>query len=197
MSRARRRRPALAALAALGAAFAAGCRSAPPAPPPPPPPPETFADVAARRWAAARDTVAELRSRGEDAQADSVLGRFRAEFPGTPAAIDALFQRALLRADPASRARAPQAAMDDLDAYAAGGPLHVHGAEAHVIRRLVADADSVRVAAAAERAAAAVLIPRDSLRPRDEEIARLRAELEQTKAELDRVRRRLAPPTRP
>jgi len=66
-----------------------------------------------------------------------------------------------------------------------------------VIRRLLLQNDSLRVAVAAERISAAVLVPRDSLKPRDDEVVRLRAELEQTRAELDRVRRRLAPPRRP
>lgn len=186
---------ALTALASLASLALQACRSAPP--PPAGPPPEPLAMVAGREWSTTRETVADLIQRGQHAQADTLLGQFRAQYPGTPAAIEALFRRALLRADPASRARAPQAALLDLDAYATGGPLHVHGDEARVIARLLGESDSLRAVIATERTAASVLIPRDSLRPRDEEIARLRAELEQTQAELDRVRRRLAAPRRP
>ena len=163
----------------------------------PPAPAEPFQAVASRTWSTTREAAVELQRRGEPAQADSLLTDFRARFPGTPAATEALFWRALLRADPAGRAAAPRAAVSDLDAYEAGGELQPHHATAGVIRRLLLQNDSLRVAVAAERISAAVLVPRDSLKPRDDEVVRLRAELEQTRAELDRVRRRLAPPRRP
>ena len=174
---------------------AQACR--PPARPPVPVVAEPFHAIAARTWVTTHETVVELQRRGESAQADSVLTDFRTRFPGTPAATEALFWRALLRADPASRATAPRAAVSDFDAYEAGGEGQPHHATSRVIRRLLLQNDSLRVAVAAERISAAVLVPRDSLKPRDDEVVRLRAELEQTRAELDRVRRRLAPRRRP
>jgi hypothetical protein len=76
--------------------------------------------------------------------------------------------------------------------------------EATVARRLVLQADSLRGAIAYERSAAATApvtvasAPpsawRDTVRVRDEELARVRVELETTRAELERLRRRLAPP---
>lgn len=174
---------------------ALACR--PPAPAAAPMAAEPFPAIAARTWATTREAAVELRRRGESAQADSLLTEFRTRFPGTPAATEALFQRALLRADPASRANAPRAAVSDLDAYEAGGELQPHHATSGVIRRLLLQNDSLRLAVAAERISAAVLVPRDSLKPRDDEVVKLRAELEQTRAELDRVRRRLAPRRRP
>jgi len=177
-------------------ALLAACRSAP-APAPAGPPPETLADIAARTWRGTRESVMDLQRRGAHEQADSLLGQFRARYPGTPASAEALLRRALLRADPATNARTWRGALSDFEAYESGGPLHPHVDEAVLFRRLLGQADSLRAASAQERAAASVLIPRDSLRPRDEEITRLRTELEQTRAELDRVRRRLAPRPRP
>lgn len=187
----RTRRLALAALAIAALA----CRPA--ARPPAPVEAEPFQAIAARMWTTTRETALEMQRRGETAQADSLLTEFRAQFPGTPSATEALFWRALLRADPGSRSYAPRAAISDLDAYEAGGDRHPYHAQVGVIRRLLAQGDSLRRAIATERMSSSLLIPRDSLKPRDEELARVRAELEQTRAELDRVRRRLAPPRRP
>ena len=162
-----------------------------------PPPVESLSDAAAREWATTRVTVRELSERAEHAQADSILGAFRARYPGTPSAADALFWRGMLRADPSNRGQTSRDATDDLLAYESGGVLHQHAAEAALVRRLLLQVDSLRGAVVRERAAASVLIPRDSLKPREEEAVRLRAELDQTRAELERVRRRLAPPPRP
>ncbi|MDF1503017.1 hypothetical protein [Roseisolibacter sp. H3M3-2] len=188
MSRPLRRLPLVLALAA-------GCRTAAPAVVAPPP--ETLADIAARTWSTTRSDVIDLQRRGDHDRADSLLTQFRARYPGTPSAAEALFRRALLRADPATNARTWRGAVSDFEAYESGGPLHPFLDHSVVYRRLLGQADSLRAAAAAERTAASVLIPRDSLRPRDEEIARLRTELEQTRAALDRVLHRLAPPPRP
>ena len=160
-------------------------------------PAESMSRVAAREWATTRTAVRALVGRAEHAQADSMLGDFRARFPGTPSAIDALFWRGMLRADPMNRAQSRRDASADLEAYESGGELHTHADEAALVRRLLVQVDSLRASVVQERTAASVLIPRDSLRPRDEEIVRLRAELDLTRAELERVRRRLAPPPRP
>jgi hypothetical protein len=182
--------PLLATLALLAA-----CRR--PAPPPAPVVVESLQAVADRMWATTRDAVVLMQRRGEAAQADSLLTEFRSQYAGTPAATDALFWRAMLRADPASTISSTRAAQADLAAYQASEeapPLHV---PAGVVRRLLVQNDSLRQVVSTTRAAAALLVPRDSLKPRDEEIARLRSELEQSRAELERVRRRLAPPRRP
>ncbi len=163
----------------------------------PAPQPESMSVTAAREWSTMRATVRTLVDRADHAQADSMLGAFRARFPGTPSAVDALFWRGMLRADPMNRAQSRRDASADLEAYESGGALHAHAKEAALVRRLLVQVDSLRASVVQERTAASVLIPRDSLKPRDEEIVRLRTELDQTRAELERVRRRLAPPPRP
>jgi hypothetical protein len=157
----------------------------------------TLSSSAAREWGTLRDSAQALARAGEHARADSLLSAFRDRYPGTPASSDALLWRGLLRADPASRVQSTRAAASDLEAYESGGTFNPFATQTPVIRRLLAQVDSLRLAVAAERNAASVLIPRDSLKPRDDEVLRLRAELEQARAELDRVRRRLAPRRRP
>jgi hypothetical protein len=96
------------------------------------------------------------------------------------------------------------AALPLLDAYRSTDPPRAHAFEAALVRALVAQQDSLRAALAPERAPVPVsaapaarpaLVPRDSLRVRDEEILRLRTEAAAAQAELARVRRRLAAPT--
>ena len=155
---------------------------------------------ASREWTITRETTDALLRRGEHSQADSVLTAFRARFPGTPASSDALFQRALLRADPASRVHATRDAIADLRAYEAGGALQPNFVAAGVMRRVLGQIDSLRTVAGTVRATVVAPVTidyRDSLKVRDEELARLKLDIEQTRAELDRVRRRLAPPRRP
>ena len=160
-------------------------------------PVESMSRTATREWATTRATVRELAGRAEHTRADSLLGDFRARYPGTPSAVDALFWRGMLRADPMNRAQSRRDASADLEAYESGGALHGHAEEAALVRRLLVQVDSLRASVLQERTAASVLIPRDSLKPREEEIVRLRTELDQTRTELERVRRRLAPPPRP
>lgn len=189
---ARHARQRLAVLLMLGAA---GCRSARPPLPPPPPTPE---QVAAADWDTTRVAVLAAAEAGRHAAADSLLGAFRDRRTGTTASAEAAFWRALVLADPGNARPAPEQAVPLLEAYEAGGGPQPRLVEARVVRRLVQEADSLRAALAAQRtttgAARVGLVPRDSLRARDDELARLREALEETRAELERVRRRLAAP---
>jgi outer membrane protein assembly factor BamD (BamD/ComL family) len=139
------------------------------------------------------------------ARADSVFAAFVQTHPGTPAAIEAGYWRAVVALDPLNATSSTAAALAALDAYAAADPARPHAEEAAALRGLAGLVDSLRLAlgyersaaaagAAAAAAARAALVPRDTLRARDDELARLRAELEAVRAELGRVRRRLAAP---
>jgi hypothetical protein len=137
-------------------------------------------------------------TRREFGLADSVLRAFAARFPGTIESSDAMFWRALLRLDPAAPRDPERDPVRDaaaaLDAYIAGGPVQPRYVEATTLRRLAGLLDSLRAAAGAPRGAlpSATLL-RDSLKVRDDSIARLQKELDQTSAELERIRKRLAP----
>lgn len=144
-------------------------------------------------------------------RADSTMRAFAARYPGTPLSSETVFYRALFRLDPNVEVNAPAEVLREaragFDAYIAGGPTQPHYGESVLLRRLTGHLDSLHATESAVRAmtsptavaptgvlpgAAAAL--RDSMRVRDDEITRLRTELDQTKAELDRIRRRLAPP---
>lgn len=136
-------------------------------------------------------TLAAVRSAvdsGQYAVADSILTAFDRSEPDSPDASESAFWRAMLRADPHNPAFAPAEARSALEAYLASlNPKH--RTEASVMLRLVALSDSLRAAQAAHRAAADA---RD--RAREEEMQKLRDDLQRTQAELDRIKRRLASP---
>lgn len=200
MSARRRIRVSTLACCTLTLAALAACAWVPPNRRPPPVRPP--ADSA---WAA---TLADVRAAfgvRDLARADRALAAFAARFPNSSAAAEAGYWRALVRLDPTNRAADRDAAVSALDAYRSTDPPREHTYEAGVLRAMMAQLDSLRLelvlertaaAAAASSAAAArsTLVPRDSLRVRDEELARLRAEAAAALAELDRVRRRLTTP---
>lgn len=197
------------ATCAAVAAGAAGCRPATGAPntaratPP-------VADAASAWTTTAVGARTALTFR-QHARADSVLAAYVGRYPESPGAAEAVYWRALARLDPDNPAADAARAVTGLEAYRATDPPREHFYEASVLRALVRQTDSLRAALASERSAAAAataaaaagataraaLVPRDTLRARDEELARVRADAADARAELERVRRRLtAPATR-
>lgn len=187
-----RRLLAAAATAWAAAALAAGCAARPK--PRTGPSPE---------WIAALSAAELEATAGRFGAADSVLASFAAAHSASPDTLDALFWRAMYLADPANRAdSAATAAISFVERYLNAQAPQPRRYEAEVIRRVVAlrnapprvRVDTVTVVdSSAARAAAAAreLEARDKLR--EEELQRLRDSLARTTAELDRIRRRLAP----
>lgn len=140
------------------------------------------------RWDATLDRVRAAVDSGRHAAADSLLAAFAMTGGDTAAVAESVLWRLLLKADPANQTTAPGEARAALDAYLAQ-PGAARRVEAGVVRRLLALADSLRAAQAGLRAA-------NELRERtkDEEIAKLRDELQRTQAELERIKRRLGNP---
>lgn len=130
----------------------------------------------------------ELADRGRFADADRVLADFATSRPGTPEGAEADFWRALLRADPANTDATVRDQLAAIDTYLNGGPEMPRYVEALILRRLVETADSARSMITAVRAAAQA-----RERAKEDESKRLADELEKALAELDRIRRRLAP----
>ncbi len=167
----------------------------------------------ARGWPATLVVAESLATAGQYASADSVLAAFGADNDGNAAGTESLYWRALFKLDPSNLGASPADALQALDAYAQAPHSEPHLAEVQVLRRTAvlvgsierlaeqaaSQTDSVSAAdSAAKRARAAGDIRAKS---KDEEIVRLRTELEkalaelaQTNQELDRIKKRLVAP---
>jgi hypothetical protein len=166
--------------------------------------------AAARAWPATLTAGRTALTFRQFARADSVFAAFERAHLNTPAAAEASYWRALVRLDPHNTPGDTASAVAALDAYRATDPPRAHFVEAGVLRALASRVDSLRLVVGYERSAAAAaasaaanaaaaratLVPRDTLRARDEELERTRAELASARAELARVRRRIAAPAR-
>ena len=172
-------------------AVAAGCAS------------RTISTAPRRAWAAALAEAAGYAAENQFEPADSVLRAFVTAHPESPDTLDALFWRAVYRADPANPGDSGAIqAQQLLDQYLAStAPQHLRY-QAQALRRLtevrlrppivqvdtLREVDTVGVRTAVAREVAA----RD--RVRDEETQVLRDSLTRVTAELERIRRRLARP---
>ena len=171
----------------------AGCRgpAAPPAVVTPTPEPTAA-------WPAALETVQALVANGRHADADSALADFSARHLGTPQSTEALYWRALVRLDPANAEATPRDALAALDAYLAGGAALPRYQEALVLRRTATLLDGARRVpsiAGPDTTSVAEPIAPERLRATQDTVRALREELARTQAELERIRRRLRPPT--
>jgi len=164
--------------------------------------------VTARRFAAA----------GRFDSADSTLSSFAAMYPGTDAALETAYYRALFKMDPTNPHASLPAAMASLDAYLTDSRPRQHVVEATTLRRVAAEVDGLNHAAnsalaqakdatnvakdakaeAADAKDAAAKAAETPAPTADAEIRRLKDELAKANAELDRIRKRLAtPPGKP
>jgi len=132
---------------------------------------------------------------GHYAFADKLLTEYTTRFPASPEAAEAMYWRALYKMDPASGIAAPRDAAVLLDGYLASGTA-AHRTEAQTLRR-VASALDARAVTAAAPAPVKVDVVKPDEKARDEEMQRLKDELAKANAELERIKRRLAQPTKP
>jgi len=167
----------------------ASCQHRRPAAPPPvvdtvavpSPPPEA-------PWTRTMAAVQAAADSGQFATADSILTAFEHVDAGSGDASESAFWRAMLRADPRNPAFEPAEARRGIEAYLAA-PNPRRRTEAGVMLRMLDLADSLRAVQAAQRSSAEA---RD--RARDEEVQKLRDDLQRTQAELDRIKKRLGSP---
>ena len=129
---------------------------------------------------------------GRYGPADKLLTDFAVRYPASAEATEAMYWRAIYKLDPANPAGSAREAGALLDGYIASGA-NGHLTEVQALRR-VATSLEPRVAAPAP-VKVDVVKPED--KARDEEIARLKDELSKATSELDRIKRRLALPTKP
>ncbi|HEY6830791.1 MAG TPA: hypothetical protein VI259_28280 [Gemmatimonadaceae bacterium] len=157
-------------------------------------------------WPRTLATAQERAGRGEFDAADSLLGQFSRQHPGSHGAGEAVFWQAMYRLDPSNRNGSLPVGLAALDAYLANPSPHDHGAEALTLRRVAAQLDAANHLAASASMALREQNPpnrpttenRPDQRPADTssdaEIKRLKDELAKANAELERIKRRLAQP---
>jgi hypothetical protein len=149
--------------------------------------PKFMVPAAERDWPAAYLAAQSAADRGAFADADKTLADFAASHPNTPAAAESGYWRAVYKLDPSNKDASTRDAIAGFDRYLAM-PDGSHRGEATTLRRIAVQLSSLDRALTAQKpdeAAAA---------SRDEEVKKLKDELQATKDELERIKRRLAAP---
>jgi hypothetical protein len=174
----------LAPWLAMLALASAGCakRQMPPAPLP------VVVPDPVSPWPGVLLRAQRLADEGRFRDADRVLGEYAVAHEHTLEGAEADFWLALFKADPSNNEVTVRDQLVALDTYLHGGPTMPRYAEALILRRLVETTDSARAMIVAVRASAQA-----RERAKADEVKRLSDELEKTAAELERIRRRLAP----
>ncbi len=152
--------------------------------------PATVPSPASRAdWTAYQLQISQEVSAGRYGVADRLLGEFATRYPASSEAVEAMYWRALYKLDPANQTGSPHDAAVLLDGYLAT-PNAPRRTEAAMLRR---------VAAALElrQTASTTVVPPKVDQATTDEVARLKDELAKANAELERIKRRLAQPTKP
>jgi hypothetical protein len=173
-------------------------------------------------WSTTLATARNRAATGDYGGADSALSQFARQFPGTSAALETAYWRALFKMDPANHSASLTTAMASLDGYLADTRSREHAPEAASLRRIAAQLDGLNKIAmsavaqakdAKATAANATAAANDAKDAKDaaskvaadvttstasaDEIKRLKDELAKANAELDRIRKRLSQPSKP
>lgn len=155
---------------------------------------------AARDWIGTLSTAKEAASDGRYADADKLLYDFAQRFPRSPESREATYWRAVFKLDPQNPSATPRGAIEDLDDYLADSSLALHRTEAEALRRLAVAVDSMSHTSLL--ATTTLVVPPDTsataqahqhAQELEKEVARLRDSLDKTSAELERIKKRLAP----
>lgn len=146
----------------------------------------TVAATDAPSWASTLVAAQHDVERGRYAEADRALREFADRASRSPDATEALYWRAVFMLDPASPAGSLREAAGLLGRYLDADVPLPHRSEAVVLQRVATALGSVREAGPGRSAASEAV--------REAEMKTLKDELEQTRAELERIKKRLAPP---
>jgi hypothetical protein len=124
---------------------------------------------------------------GRYADADRALVAFALDHEGSPEARETGYWRAVFMLDPANTTASPSEAATLLDHYLSRNAPLTHRSEATILQRVAKSLATPRETAGP---------PRPADPAREAELKALKDELEKTKAELERIKKRLAtPPT--
>ena len=144
---------------------------------------------AASRWPIVLISAQSDVDQARHGDADRRLREFAAEYAQTAEALESIYWRAGFMLDPTNATATPREAADLLERYLAATSPLVHRAEATVFQRLAKNLATPREGQPSAPASARTTDP-----AREAEIKALKEELEATKAELERIRKRVAPP---
>ena len=179
-------------------------------------PPTFFQSAPARDWGATLATARADAAAGRFPSADSVLASFDGNYAGSPQAIETRYWRAVFDLDPANTGASAGAALSLLDAYIADSRARAHVDEAHTLRGVAVEMDSLRRYTAAigdalqstssanatsqarvSESRGEVTTASAKAETEADEIRRLKDELAKANEELDRIKKRLAAPGKP
>lgn len=149
-------------------------------------------------WGALLHTTDNLANAGRHAAADSALLDFARRHPGTRAAEEVLFWRALYKLDPRSSAATRAEGRALMDSYAASDKTAWYRGQANVLRHLAREIVLAEQAAGQASGDTTIVITDTSaagIAARDRVIRTQRAEIARLNAELERIKRRLATPS--
>ncbi|HUQ47419.1 MAG TPA: hypothetical protein VM053_04135 [Gemmatimonadaceae bacterium] len=164
-------------------AFTAGCTHKQPAARPPAP------DIA---FDAAIADASKRVEKGDYTGADRVLSDFAVAHKGTPEASEIAFWRALYMVDPSNKNASVAEGLRAMNIYLANPASKKYRAQGEVIRRVGLLTQSLRVQQAATK-----VVGRDTVYvTREDEITALKDQLAKANAELERIKKRLANPSR-
>ena len=159
-------------------------------------------DGAADEWTETITEATVAAHQGRYKSADSVLARFMSTHWGSWEAREAAYWRAVYMLDPENPDAAPRDALPLLELYLADSSVVTHSQAARALWALASRQDSLRLALLEATAKPDTLVapvePSTQASPREDElareVARLKEQLDQTTAELERIKRRLTTP---
>ena len=149
-------------------------------------------------WGALLSTTDNLANAGRHAAVDSTLLDFAQRHPGTRAAEEVLFWRALYKLDPRSSAATRAEGRALMDSYLASDKTAWYRGQANVLRHLAREIVLAEQAAGQASGDTTIVITDTSaagIAARDRVIRTQRAEIARLNAELERIKRRLATPS--
>jgi hypothetical protein len=129
---------------------------------------------------------------GDYTGADRVLSEFALSHKGTPEANEIAFWRALYMVDPSNKNASIAEGIRAMDIYLANPNSKMYRAQGQAIKRVAVLTQSLRAQQAQTK-----VVGRDTVFvTREDEITALKDQLAKANAELDRIKKRLANPSR-
>lgn len=148
--------------------------------------------VPAAGFARAIEAAGKRADVGDFAGADRILSDFAVANKNTPESREVAFWRALYMVDPSNKNASMAEGLRAIDIYLSTPNNNWYRPQAQVIKRVASTMQSMRTAQTATR-----IVGRDTIFvAREDEITALKDQLAKANAELDRIKKRLANPSR-